>query len=39
VVLGGLAGPLAHAEVWRRATVGLVRPLKAGAGGWLFERV
>jgi predicted DsbA family dithiol-disulfide isomerase len=31
--------PLAHAELWRRASEWLVRPLKAGAGGWLFERV
>jgi predicted DsbA family dithiol-disulfide isomerase len=38
-VLCGLAGPLAHAELWRRATEWLVRPLRAGAGGWLFERV
>jgi hypothetical protein len=38
-VLCGLAGPLAHAELWRRATEWLVRPLQAGAGGWLFERV
>jgi predicted DsbA family dithiol-disulfide isomerase len=38
-VVCGLAGPLAHAELWRRATEWLVRPLKAGAGGWLFERV
>ena len=38
-VLCGLAGPLAHAELWRRATEWLVRPLKTGAGGWLFERV
>lgn len=37
-VLCGLAGPLAQAELWRRATEWLVRPLKAGAGGWLFER-
>lgn len=36
--LCGLAGPLAHAELWRRATEWLVRPLKVGAGGWLFER-
>jgi predicted DsbA family dithiol-disulfide isomerase len=38
-VLCGLAGPLAWAELWRRATEWLVRPLRAGAGGWLFERV
>jgi hypothetical protein len=38
-VLCGLAGPLAHAELWRRATEWLVRPLQVGAGGWLFERV
>jgi hypothetical protein len=38
-VLCGLAGPLAWAELWRRATEWLVRPLKVGAGGWLFERV
>jgi hypothetical protein len=38
-VLCGLAGPLAHAELWRRATEWLVRPLRVGAGGWLFERV
>jgi putative protein-disulfide isomerase len=37
-VLCGLAGPLAHAELWRRATEWLVRPLRAGASGWLFER-
>jgi hypothetical protein len=37
--LCGLAGPLAHAELWRRATEWLVRPLQVGAGGWLFERV
>jgi putative protein-disulfide isomerase len=37
-VLCGLAGPLAHAELWRRATEWLVRPLRVGAGGWLFER-
>jgi predicted DsbA family dithiol-disulfide isomerase len=38
-VLCGLAGPLAWAELWRRATEWLVRPLRVGAGGWLFERV
>jgi predicted DsbA family dithiol-disulfide isomerase len=38
-VLCGLAGPLAWAELWRRASEWLVRPLRAGAGGWLFERV
>jgi predicted DsbA family dithiol-disulfide isomerase len=37
--LCGLSGPLAHAELWRRAAEWLVRPLQAGAGGWLFERV
>jgi putative protein-disulfide isomerase len=37
-VLCGLAGPLSHAELWRRATEWLVRPLQVGAGGWLFER-
>jgi predicted DsbA family dithiol-disulfide isomerase len=37
-VLCGLAGPLAHAELWRRATEWLVRPLQVGAGGWVFER-
>src|SRR3954470_12756471 len=37
-VLCGLAGPLAWAELWRRATEWLVRPLRVGAGGWLFER-
>jgi putative protein-disulfide isomerase len=38
-VLCGLAGPLAYAELWRRATEWLVRPLRVGASGWLFERV
>jgi predicted DsbA family dithiol-disulfide isomerase len=38
-VLCGLAAPLAWAELWRRATEWLVRPLRVGAGGWLFERV
>lgn len=38
-VLCGLGGPLAHAELWRRATEWLVRPVRVGAGGWLFERV
>jgi hypothetical protein len=37
--LCGLPAPVAHAELWRRATEWLVRPLRAGAGGWLFERV
>jgi putative protein-disulfide isomerase len=37
--LCGLPGPVAQAELWRRATEWLVRPLRAGAGGWLFERV
>jgi putative protein-disulfide isomerase len=37
-VLCGLAGPLSHAELWRRTTEWLVRPLQVGAGGWLFER-
>jgi putative protein-disulfide isomerase len=37
-VLCGLAGPLAWAELWRRAAEWLVRPLRVGAGGWLFER-
>jgi hypothetical protein len=31
--------PVAYAELWRRATEWLVRPLQAGPGGWLFERV
>jgi putative protein-disulfide isomerase len=31
--------PIAHSELWRRATEWLVRPLRVGAGGWLFERV
>ena len=34
-----MPAPLAHAELWRRATEWLVRPLKVGASGWLFERV
>jgi hypothetical protein len=38
-VLCGLSGPLAWAEVWRLATEWVVRPLRVGAGGWLFERV
>jgi putative protein-disulfide isomerase len=37
--LCGLPAPLAWAELWKRATEWLVRPLKVGAGGWLFERV
>ena len=37
-VLCRLAGPLAWAELWRRAAEWLVRPLRVGAGGWLFER-
>ena len=37
-VLCGLAGPLAHAELWRRASQWELRPLRVGAGGWLFER-
>jgi hypothetical protein len=37
--LCGMPAPLAHADLWRRATEWLVRPLQAGAGGWLFERV
>jgi predicted DsbA family dithiol-disulfide isomerase len=38
-VLCGLAGPLAHAELWRRATEWLVGPREGGAGGGLLERV
>jgi putative protein-disulfide isomerase len=38
-VLCGLSGPLAWAELWRLATEWVVRPLRVGAGGWLFERV
>jgi predicted DsbA family dithiol-disulfide isomerase len=38
-VLCGLSGPLAWAQLWRLATEWVVRPLKVGAGGWLFERV
>ena len=38
-VLCGLAGPLVWAELWRRATEWLLRPLRVGSGGWLFERV
>lgn len=34
-----LSGPLAWAELWRLATEWIVRPLRVGAGGWLFERV
>lgn len=34
-----MPAPVAHAELWRRATEWLIRPLQAGAGGWLFERV
>ena len=34
-----LPEPVAHAELWRRATEWLLRPLKVGSGGWLFERV
>jgi putative protein-disulfide isomerase len=37
-VLCGLFGPLAWAELWRLATEWVVRPLRVGAGGWLFER-
>jgi hypothetical protein len=37
--LSRLPEPVAHAELWRRATDWLVRPLRVGAGGWLFERV
>jgi hypothetical protein len=36
-VLCGLAGPLAHAELWRRAAEWQLKPLAAGQG-WLFER-
>jgi hypothetical protein len=36
--LSRLPEPVAHAELWRRATEWLVRPLRVGAGGWLFER-
>jgi putative protein-disulfide isomerase len=36
-VLCGLAGPLAHAELWRRAAEWQLKPLPAGQG-WLFER-
>lgn len=36
-VLCGLAGPLAHAELWRRAAEWQLKPLRAGQG-WLFER-
>jgi putative protein-disulfide isomerase len=38
-VLCGLPGPRAHAELWRRASEWQLTPLRAGAGGWLFERV
>jgi hypothetical protein len=38
-VLCGLSGPLSWAELWRLATEWVVRPLRVGAGGWLFERV
>jgi hypothetical protein len=37
-VLCGLAGPLAWAELWRRAAEWRVRAARVGAGGWLFER-
>jgi 2-hydroxychromene-2-carboxylate isomerase len=36
-VLCGLGGPLAHAELWRRASEWQLKPLRAGQG-WLFER-
>jgi predicted DsbA family dithiol-disulfide isomerase len=36
--LCGLPGPRAHAELWRLAVEWRVRPLRVGAGGWLFER-
>ena len=36
--LCGLPGPRAWAELWRRAANWQVKPLRAGAGGWLFER-
>ena len=38
-VLCGLAGPLAWAELWRRAAEWRVQALRVGAGGWLFERL
>jgi predicted DsbA family dithiol-disulfide isomerase len=31
--------PVAHAELWRIVTEWRARALRAGAGGWLFERV
>jgi putative protein-disulfide isomerase len=36
--LCGMAEPVAHAELWRRVTEWRLKALKAGAGGWLFER-
>lgn len=36
--LCGLAGPPAHAELWRRAAAWELRAVPVGAGGWLFER-
>lgn len=36
--LCGLAGPRSWAELWRRASEWQLRALRAGAGGWLFER-
>ena len=38
-LLCGLSGPLSWAELWRLATEWVLRPLRVGAGGWLFERV
>ena len=35
-VLCGLVGPLAWAELWRRASEWRVQALRVGAGGWLF---
>jgi putative protein-disulfide isomerase len=37
-VLCGLAGPLAWAELWRRAAGWELRARRVGAGGWLFDR-
>ena len=36
--LCGLPGPRAHAELWRRAAEWELKPVRVGAGGWLFER-
>ena len=37
--LCGLAGPLAWAELWRRAASWELQAVRVGAGGWLFERL